>query len=45
VVILTLKNRTLSPVVERFIEHVREAAISFAKPGSRKAHPPKSDVS
>jgi len=45
VVILTLKNRTLSPVVERFIQHVREAAKSFAKPGSRRAHPPKSDVS
>jgi hypothetical protein len=36
VVILTLKNRTLSPVAERFIEHVREAAKSFAKPGSAR---------
>jgi DNA-binding transcriptional LysR family regulator len=44
VVILTLKNRTLSPVAGRFIEHVREAAKSFAKPASRTAHPPKPDV-
>jgi len=31
VVILTLKNRTLSPVVERFIECAREVAKSMAK--------------
>lgn len=45
VVILKLKNRTLSPVVERFIEHVREAAKSFAKTRSRAAHSSKSDTS
>jgi len=43
VVILTLKNRTQNPVVERFIEHMREAVKSLPKPGSRTAHPPKSD--
>ena len=31
VVALTLKNRTLSPVVERFIECAREVAKSFAR--------------
>jgi DNA-binding transcriptional LysR family regulator len=31
VAILTLKNRTLSPVVERFIECAREVAKPFAK--------------
>jgi hypothetical protein len=31
VVILTLKNRMLSPVVERFIECAREVAKSFVK--------------
>jgi len=37
-VILTLKNRTLSPVVERFIACAREVAKSFAvRPQSRKA--------
>jgi DNA-binding transcriptional LysR family regulator len=30
VVIVTLKNRTLSPVVERFIECTREVAASIA---------------
>jgi hypothetical protein len=30
VVILTLKNRTLSPVVDRFIECAHEVAKSFA---------------
>jgi DNA-binding transcriptional LysR family regulator len=45
VAILTLKNRTLSPVVERFIEYARDAVKSFAKPGSRTAPPPKSDAS
>jgi DNA-binding transcriptional LysR family regulator len=34
--IVTLKNRTLSPVVERFLTCVREAAASFAgKPAGR----------
>ena len=38
VTIVTLKNRTLSPVVERFIECVREVAKSFAaQPQSRKS--------
>jgi DNA-binding transcriptional LysR family regulator len=32
VAILTLKNRTLSPVVELFIEHVRAAASSMLAP-------------
>ena len=32
VVIVTLKNRMLSPVVERFIECAREVAKSFAGP-------------
>ena len=31
VAILTLKNRTLSPVVERFIACAREVAQPFAK--------------
>ena len=36
--IVTLKNRTLSPVVERFLACVREIAASFAgKPGGRAA--------
>ena len=43
--ILTLKNRTLSPVVGRFIENVRKAVQSFAKPQSRAAQLPKSNVS
>jgi hypothetical protein len=35
---VTLKNRTLSPVVERFIEYAREVAKSFAvRPQPRKA--------
>ena len=38
VTIVTLKNRTLSPVVERFIDCAREVAKSFAvRPHSRKA--------
>jgi DNA-binding transcriptional LysR family regulator len=38
VVILTLKNRTLSPVVERFIECAREVTKSFvARPRSRRS--------
>jgi DNA-binding transcriptional LysR family regulator len=44
VTILTLKNRTLSPVVERFIESMREAAKSFAKPARRAAHLSKPNV-
>jgi DNA-binding transcriptional LysR family regulator len=32
VVFVTLKNRTLSPVVERFIEHVRDFAKTLARP-------------
>jgi len=36
VVIVTLKNRTLSPVVERFIECAREVATSFARPQKPK---------
>jgi hypothetical protein len=36
--IVTLKDRTLSPVVERFLACVREVAASFAgKPGGRAA--------
>jgi hypothetical protein len=37
VVVVTLKNRTLSPVVERFIECARDVAASFARPQKRKA--------
>jgi DNA-binding transcriptional LysR family regulator len=38
VLITTLKNRTLSPVVERFIECAREVTKSFAdRPRSRKS--------
>ena len=38
--IVTLKNRTLSPVVERFLICVREVAASFAaKPAGRAARP------
>jgi len=36
-VIVTLKHRTLSPAVERFIECAREAAKTFAKEGNRTA--------
>jgi DNA-binding transcriptional LysR family regulator len=43
VVIMTLKNRTLSPVVGRFIECAREVAKSFGKPGGRTPSP-KSNV-
>jgi hypothetical protein len=41
---VTLKKRTLSPVVERFIECAREEAKSFAGRANRRAHP-KLDVS
>ena len=38
VVIVTLKNRTLSPVVERFIASAREVAKHFAfRPQTRKS--------
>jgi len=38
VTIVTLKNRALSPVVERFIECAREVAKSFVvRPQSRKS--------
>ena len=44
--IVTLKNRTLSPVVERFSTCVREVAKSFAgKPAGRAARSPKPNVS
>jgi DNA-binding transcriptional LysR family regulator len=40
IAIVTLKNRTLSPVVERFLICVREVAASFAgKPVGRAARP------
>jgi DNA-binding transcriptional LysR family regulator len=45
-VIITLKNRTLSPVVERFLTCVREVAKSLAgKPVGRAARPSKPNVS
>jgi DNA-binding transcriptional LysR family regulator len=44
--IVTLKNRTLSPVVERFSTCVREVAKSFAgKPAGRAARSPRPNVS
>jgi DNA-binding transcriptional LysR family regulator len=44
--IVTLKNRTLSPVVERFLACVREVAAPFAgKPAGRGARSSKSKVS
>jgi len=46
IAIVTLKNRTLSPVVERFLVCVREVAASFAgKPAGRAARLQKPDVS
>ena len=36
VTIVTLKNRTLSPLVERFIECAREVAKSFASPPRKR---------
>jgi len=40
IAIVTLKNRTLSPVVERFLICVREVAASFdGKPAGRAARP------
>ncbi len=44
VAILTVKNRTLSPVVERFIDCAREVTRSIPLPG-RAARPLKPDVS
>jgi len=38
VAVVTLKNRTLSSVAERFIECAREVAKSLAKPSGRVAH-------
>jgi DNA-binding transcriptional LysR family regulator len=44
--IITLKNRTLSPVVERFLACIREAAKSFAgRPTGRTARSSKPDIS
>jgi len=46
IAIVTLKNRTLSPVVERFLICVREVAASFAgKPAGRAARSPRRNVS
>ena len=46
VAVVTLKNRTLSPVVERFIACAREVAKSFAGGGEARARrPTKSGVS
>jgi len=46
IAIVTLKNRTLSPVVERFLACVREVAAPFAgKQGGRAARSSKSKVS
>jgi hypothetical protein len=44
--VVTLKNRTLSPVVERFLVCVREVAASLAgKQGDRATRSSKSKVS
>jgi DNA-binding transcriptional LysR family regulator len=45
VLIMTLKNRTLSPVVERFIDCVREVAKLFGKPSDHRASLPKKNIS
>jgi DNA-binding transcriptional LysR family regulator len=45
VLIMTLKNRTLSPVVERFIDCVREVSKLFSRPSDRRAKLPKKSVS
>jgi DNA-binding transcriptional LysR family regulator len=46
VVIATLKNRTLSPVVDRFMECTREVAKAMGgKPGGRTAQQRKANVS
>jgi DNA-binding transcriptional LysR family regulator len=39
VVIVTLKNRTLSPIVQRFIECAREVAKSIDAPSQRRNFP------
>jgi DNA-binding transcriptional LysR family regulator len=44
VTILTLKNRTLSPVVERFIQSMRQAVESFSNPAGRTAYLSKPNV-
>jgi DNA-binding transcriptional LysR family regulator len=44
-VIGTLKNRTLGPVVERFIECCRHVAKSYVNPPTRAANLPKLAVS
>src|ERR1700719_2991007 len=42
VAIVTLKNRTLNPVVERFIECARDVSKSFSRePTGRSARSPK----
>jgi len=41
IAIVTLKNRTLSPVVERFLACVREVAASFAGKPAGRAPPPR----
>jgi hypothetical protein len=44
--VVTLKNRTLSPVVERFLACVREVAVSLGGRQERQAAlPSKSEVS
>ena len=43
--IVTLKDRTLSPVVERFLACVREVAASFSNQGRRAARSSKAHVS
>src|SRR5262249_48452035 len=45
IAIATLKNRTLSPVVERFLACVREVAKSAAGPAGRAARSSRSNVS
>ena len=44
VMILTLKNRILSPAIERFIESMRDAAKPFAKPTRHAAQLSKPNV-
>jgi hypothetical protein len=33
--LITVKNRTLSPLADRFIDHVRDFAKSLSTPGRR----------
>jgi DNA-binding transcriptional LysR family regulator len=42
--IVTLKDRTINPISQLFINCAREVASSLARQGSRAAHPPKSNV-